>query len=48
MAGGPGVFVVVVPSYALVGEDVVRVDLAAVLVDFGAVDARSASAGFEM
>lgn len=36
MRGG-GLFVV--PADALVGEDVAGVDLAAVVVDFGAVDA---------
>lgn len=39
---------VVVPADALVGEDVVGVDLAAVEVDFGAGDARGAAAGFEV
>lgn len=38
----------VVPSDALVGKDVARVDFAAVLVDFGAVDAGCAAAGFEV
>lgn len=42
-----GVFVVV-PANALVGEDVVGVHLPAVVVDFGAGDARGAAAGFEM
>lgn len=39
---------VVVPADALVGEDVVGVNLAAVEVDFGAGDARGAAAGFEV
>lgn len=43
-----GVVVVVIPADALVGEDVVGVDLAAVEVDFGAGDARGAAAGFEV
>lgn len=45
---GVVVVVVVVPADALVGEDVVGVDLAAVEVDFGAGDARGAAAGFEV
>lgn len=49
VAGGVVVVVVVVvPADALVGEDVVGVDLAAVEVDFGAGDARGAAAGFEV
>ena len=39
---------VVVPAYALVGEDVIRVDFAAVLIDFSAVDTGGAAAGFEV
>lgn len=48
VAGVVVVVVVVVPADALVGEDVVGVDLAAVEVDFGAGDARGAAAGFEV
>ena len=47
MSGACGVLVVV-PANTLVSEDVIRVDLAAVLSDFGAVDAGGAAAGFEM
>ncbi|KAL8987176.1 MAG: hypothetical protein Q9177_003594 [Variospora cf. flavescens] len=36
------------PADLLVGEDVIGVDFAAVLIDFLAVDARRAGAGFEM
>ena len=38
----------IVPADLLVGEDVVGVDLAAIGVDFLAVDAGGAGAGFEM
>ena len=49
MADGFGrTVLVVVPSDALGGEDVARVDFAAVLVDFGAGDAGGAAAGFEV
>ena len=48
VSGACRTFVVVVPAYALVGEDVIWVDFAAVLVDFGAVDAGGAATGFEM
>lgn len=36
------------PTDLLVGEDMIGVDFAAVLIDFLAVDARRAGAGFEM
>ena len=39
---------VVVPANALVGEDVIRVHFAAVLIDLVAVDAGGAAAGFEV
>lgn len=39
--GGSGI--VVVPADLLVGEDMIWVDFAAVLVDFGAIDARRAA-----
>lgn len=39
---------VAVPANLLVGEDVTGIDLAAVLVDLLAVDARWTGAGFEM
>ena len=47
MSGACGTFVVV-PANALVGEDVIRVDFAAVLSDFVAINTGGAAAGFEM
>ena len=47
MCGACGIFIVV-PANALVSEDVIRVDFAAVLIDFGTVDAGGAAAGLEM
>lgn len=46
--GGRGGGIVLVPANLLVCKDVVGVDLAAVGVDFGAVDAGGAGAAFEV
>jgi len=46
--GGGALAVVAVPADLLIGEDVTAVDLAAILVDFRAVDAGFAVAGLEM
>lgn len=47
MSGACGI-VVGVPANAFVGKDVIRVNFAAVLSDFVAVDTRGAAARFEM
>ena len=46
--GGGIAIIIVVPADLLVGEDVVRIDFAAVAVNFLAVDAGGAGTGFEV